>query len=153
MSSASGAMTIGELAGRAGVSTKTIRYYEQLGLLTPASRTPSGYRTYGSDDRVRLEFIGKAKRLGLSLEEIRGIIVLNAAGSDPCPHVVGLLDRHLSEIDETLARLGDFREQLARLRADAERATKGRVCGIIEHASAQWVPLELDRPLARRTPR
>ncbi len=98
-------MTIGELAGRAGLTTKTVRYYEQVGLLPPPSRTSSGYRRYGDDDVVRLQFIGKAKRLGLSLEEIRGILAISAEGRDPCPHVVGLLDRHLARIDETLAGL------------------------------------------------
>ncbi len=141
-------MTIGELAGRAGVTAKTVRYYEQIGLLPPAPRTRSGYRRYGEEELLRLQFIGKAKQLGLSLEEIRGVLAVSAAGSDPCPHVVGLVDRHLVQIDHTLARLSEFREQLAKLRAEAQRATKGRVCGIIEHASIEWVPLAIDRPLA-----
>lgn len=146
-------MTIGEAARRAGVTTKTVRYYEQIGLLPHPSRTDSGYRRYGDDELARLGFIGKAKRLGLSLEEIRTILALSAQGSDPCPHVVGLLDRHLADIDETVARLSDFRQQLATLRADAESASRGRVCGIIEHARVEWAPLRLDRPLARRSAR
>lgn len=146
-------MTIGEAARRLGVTTKTVRYYEQIGLLPHPSRTDSGYRRYGEDELVRLRFIGKAKSLGLSLEEIARILALSAEGGDPCPHVVGLLDQHLARIGETLARLADFREQLARLRAEAERATKGRVCGIIEHARVEWVRLALARPLARRTGR
>lgn len=153
MGTSSGDLTIGELAGRAGVTAKTVRYYEQIGLLPAAARTGSGYRTYAEDDLLRLQFIGKAKQLGLSLDEIRGVLAISGSGSDPCPHVVGLIDRHLGQIDETLTRLSDFREHLAKLRAEAQRATKGRVCGIIEHASIEWVPLAIDRPLARRPTR
>lgn len=146
-------MTIGTLAERAGVTTKTIRYYEQLGLVAPLSRTAAGYRRYGEDELFRLQFVGKAKRLGLSLGEIAEILALSARGTEPCAHVVGLLDRHLAQLDETLARLGDFREQLARLRDRSKQAAKGRVCGIIEHSNVDWVPLPLDRPLARRRAR
>lgn len=143
-------MTVGEIASRAGVTPKTVRYYEQIGLLRPPARTRSGYRRYGKDELEQMQFIAKAKHLGLSLEEIRGVLAVSASGTDPCPHVVGLIDRHLGQIDETLARLSEFRDQLAKLRAEAQRATKGRVCGIIEHASVEWVPLAIDRPLARR---
>lgn len=146
-------MSIGELASSAGVTPKTVRYYEQLGLLRPASRSRAGYRRYGPEDLSMLRFIGKAKRLGLSLQEIRSILTISARGSDPCPHVVGLLDEHLRQIDETLARLSDFRSQLGQLRGEAERATKGRVCGIIEHTSIRFDAEPIDRPLARRPSR
>lgn len=147
------AMNIGELAARYGVTTKTIRYYEQLGLLRPAARTTAGYRRYGEDEAQRLEFIAKAKRLGLSLDEIGQILALSGKGSDPCPHVLALFDRHLGEIDEALRRLGEFRDRLAELRVEAERASRGRVCGIIEHSRTDWLPLPFDRPLARPTRR
>lgn len=153
MNAAPGGMTIGELAGRAGVTAKTVRYYEQIGLLPPPARTRSGYRRYGEDELHRLQFIAKAKHLGLSLEEIRGVLAVSATGSDPCPHVVGLVDRHLDDIDRSLARLSKFREQLAKLRAEVQRATRGHVCGIVEHASIEWVPLVIDRPLTRRLER
>lgn len=151
MSTTPAGMTIGELARRAGVTARTVRYYEQVGLVPPPPRTRSGYRRYGEDELLRLQFIGKAKHLGLSLDEIRGVIAVSAAGTDPCPHVVGLIDRHLGQIEETLTRLSEFREQLAKLRAEAQRATQGRVCGIIEHADIPVATIgPLTAPLAQR---
>ena len=70
-------MKIGELAKAAKLTTKTIRFYEAEGLLPNPHRTASGYRVYGLDDAGRLHFIRKAKRLGLSLEEIRSILQLH----------------------------------------------------------------------------
>lgn len=150
VASAPAPMTIGDLAGRAGVTAKAVRYYERIGLLPRPDRTSSGYRRYGEDDLVRLRFVGKAKQVGLSLEEIRGILAISGKGSDPCPHVVGLLDQHIASIDGTLAQLSELRGQLARLRDESERATRGRVCGIIEHATLERAPLPLERPLVRR---
>ena len=70
-------MKIGEIAKATGLTTKTIRYYELNRLLEEPDRTDSGYRLYGTKDVERLEFIKKAKRMGLSLEEIRDILLLH----------------------------------------------------------------------------
>ena len=75
-----GAMRIGALARHFGINAKTIRYYEAIGLLPGARRTESGYRVYGTADVERLGFILRAKVLGLSLEEIRGVLSVPADG-------------------------------------------------------------------------
>ncbi|BAZ47239.1 transcriptional regulator (plasmid) [Chondrocystis sp. NIES-4102] len=62
---------IGELSDRVGISAHTIRYYERLGLLEPPRRTESQYRIYGQENEERLRFIQKAKKFGLSLDEIK----------------------------------------------------------------------------------
>lgn len=67
-------LRIGELSARHGLSTATLRYYESLGLLGEAERSPSGYRLFSSDDEDRLRFILRAKALDLSLEEIRSLL-------------------------------------------------------------------------------
>jgi DNA-binding transcriptional MerR regulator len=67
-------LRIGELSARHGLSTAAVRYYESLGLLGEAERTPSGYRLFSSDDEERLRFILRAKALDLSLEEIRSLL-------------------------------------------------------------------------------
>lgn len=67
-------MRIGELAERAGVSAKAIRYYEQIGILTPPERDASGYRAFGEAALGRLGFVRAAQALGLTLGEIRQII-------------------------------------------------------------------------------
>lgn len=130
-------MRIGELAGRTGFSTKTIRYYEQIGLLAEPVRSESGYRLYSDEDRQRLEFIAKAKRLGFSLEDIRDVLVLHEQQQTPCVHVLALLEQKLSQVDGALKDLRQFRGELAHLRQEAserlEQAPAGAaICGIIE---------------------
>lgn len=147
-------MLIGELARRAEVSAKTIRYYEDLGLLPAPRRTQSGYRHYTEDDAARLDFIARAKRLGLSLGEIAGVLAVCRAGQAPCSHVIALLDRRIAEVDRAVKELQAFRAELARVReAAAAGIPAGTVCGIIEHESLTFheAPLYLRRSgLARR---
>lgn len=148
-------LTIGALAARTGFTTKAIRYYERIGLLPAPARRPSGYRAYGEGDLVRLDFIAKAKRLGLSLEEIRDILALRDAGVEPCVHVVRVISRHVEEAERAIAELSEFRTQLRRIQRDARRhsSERGGICRIIEHAAAEVaigerarVALELARP-------
>ncbi len=115
---------------------KTLRYYEEIGVLSPANRTPSGYRDY--DDRVidRLGFIRAAQAVGLSLGEIREIVALRDRGETPCGHVTNLLQRRSAEIGERIADLQrvqlDLEELAARSRllnpADCD---PGHVCHVI----------------------
>ena len=84
-------MRIGELAARFGLNPKTIRYYEEIGLLKRADRTESGYRLYTRQDVERLGFIRRAKMLGLSLDEIRDILSVQQKGSPPCSQVLDAL--------------------------------------------------------------
>jgi MerR family transcriptional regulator, mercuric resistance operon regulatory protein len=80
-------LTIGELARGAGVNVETVRYYERRGLIDEPPRSPSGYRQYSDDDLWRLQFIGRAKRLGFTLAEIRDLI-----GSDGPRDATDVLD-------------------------------------------------------------
>jgi len=112
-------MRIGMLADQAGVTTKTIRYYESIQLLAEPVRTPSGYREYGDDAVERLRFIRDAQASGLSLSEIQSVLELKDTGARSCDHTVALLERHLGEIDEQIARLEVARRELIVL---AERA-------------------------------
>ena len=112
-------MKIGELGEMAGVSAKTIRYYEGLGLLDEPARTPSGYRDYDDGAAERLRFIREAQTSGLSLAEIASVLELKAAGQRSCGHTAELLERHLLDIDEQIERLQSARASLLAL---AERA-------------------------------
>ncbi len=76
-------MRIGELGERLGVNTKTIRYYESIGLVPEPERTSSGYRIYSEADVERLVFIKSAQRLGLALDEVREILALRERGRRP----------------------------------------------------------------------
>ena len=132
-----GTMKIGELANATGLTTKTIRYYELNRLLQEPERTESGYRMYGEADVERLEFIKKAKSLGLSLEEIRDILLLYEQRQSPCVHVLALLDRKLEQVDNMISELDEFRHELLRLRLESQirleqLPEESRICGIIE---------------------
>ncbi len=137
-----GRLKIGELAKRSGATTKTIRYYELLGLLHEPERTESGYRLYDEQDVERLTFIRKAKGLGFSLTEIGETLTLFDSQQAPCVHVLALLDRKILKIDRLVSELKELQQELARLRAEsAARAEQsGHICGIVErgiHAKAQ----------------
>ena len=77
-------MLIGELAKKMGVNPKTIRFYEEIGLMPAPDRTPSGYRQFSNDDLERLRFIRSAQRLNLRLPEIQEILAFRERGEQPC---------------------------------------------------------------------
>ncbi len=114
-------MRIGELAGRVGVTAKTVRYYESIGLLDEPERTPSGYRDYADAAVERLDFIRDAQATGLTLTEIMSVLELKAAGASSCEHTRNLLRRHLDDLDDQIARLRATRDQIADLTARAEQ--------------------------------
>ena len=114
-------MQIGELAARVGVSAKTVRYYESIGLLDEPERTPSGYRNYTDEAVDRLEFIRDAQASGLTLTEITSVLELKNAGASSCEHTRELLQRHLADLDAQIVRLQATRDQIAQLTSRAER--------------------------------
>ncbi|MEY9965509.1 DNA-binding transcriptional MerR regulator [Streptacidiphilus sp. MAP12-16] len=121
-------MRIGELAQRAGTTTRTLRYYESRGLL-PARRAGNGYRSYGEEDLRLLRQIRLLQDFGFELEETRPFVDCLRAGhpsGDSCPASLAVYRRKLAEIDECLERLQAVREQVSGqlLRAQVE-ATAG----------------------------
>lgn len=112
-------MLIGELSRRTGVSTKTIRYYEDVGVLLPPDRTDNGYRDYTEQAIDRLMFVRDARATGLSLAEISYIFDLRQKGVGTCEHVIGLVDRHLADLDQHIAALKKTRKQLDALKQRA----------------------------------
>ncbi|HEY9899964.1 MAG TPA: heavy metal-responsive transcriptional regulator [Pantanalinema sp.] len=116
-----GGLFIGELAKRVGVNPKTIRYYESLGLLSEPQRSESGYRLYVESDAERMRFILGAKALGLSLHDIKDIVMAWGAGEAPCDHVSHLLDARLVELDRRIAELVAFRDNLRTYKERVDR--------------------------------
>lgn len=113
-------LQIAELAARTGFTTAALRYYEQVGLLEAPERSPAGYRLYGQGDVERARFIGRAKRLGLSLEEIRSLVGVWAGGE------CGTTRRQLrglvaTKIDAVRAQLEDAATFLRQLEAVHDR--------------------------------
>lgn len=108
-------LTVGALAERAGVSAKTVRFYESIGLLPEAERGENGYRYYPRETVNRLSFIRRAKLLGLTLDEIGSLMALSDEGMCDVisPELQRVLERKLAECDRQLAELAAFRETLA----------------------------------------
>jgi MerR family Zn(II)-responsive transcriptional regulator of zntA len=127
-------MRIGALARDLGLNPKTIRFYEQIGLMPEPQRNAAGYRLYGAAARERLHFIAKAKTIGLTLQEIGEILALRDAGVEPRGHVQLLIARKLATVDEQLQRLSEHRRELLALQAEAvvTPCSGTPICGIIE---------------------
>ena len=117
-------MRISQLADSAGVPTSTVRYYERVGLMAVPARTASGYREYADDAAARLRFITRARRMGLSCEQIIAVIPVWAGTNCGAAHerVGRLVAEKQAEIAERIAELQQFSAQLDAVRAslDAE---------------------------------
>lgn len=108
-------MQIGELSERAGVSHRTIHYYERLGLVKPAEREGAGYRYYDDIAVKRLEKIAALKRLGLSLDEIAAVIDLyfeDGTGIKGKEKVLEILQAQLTKADAQLQELTGFKRDV-----------------------------------------
>lgn len=128
-------MLIGELADRLGLSSRTIRYYESVGLLPEPDRTQAGYRLYGQEDINRLAFIRRAAELDLRLDEIKEILALRESGQRPCAYVLQTAQQRLAELDGRLAAMQKARTELADLidRAEDLPAPTNSYCQLIDH--------------------
>ncbi|MBI2248051.1 MAG: heavy metal-responsive transcriptional regulator [Armatimonadetes bacterium] len=150
-------MRIGELANRTGIPAKTIRYYEQIGILPKTPRTAAGYRVYDEDAVDRLEFVRKAKDLGLTLVDIHEILDVRDHGASPCPYVVHLLDRKIEELTGRLAGMQALRNDLRAVRRTvsslppAEIAARARFCHIIENRTLKLPQRSSRRPNPARS--
>jgi len=127
-------MRIGEIATKSGLSTKTIRYYEGIGLVPEPRRSPSGYREYAEPVVSRLDFIKAAQSVGFTLGEIREILAFRDKGQAPCDYVSALIDRHSKEITIRIEALQSMQADLGRLAGQAKRLVPSGAgfCHIIE---------------------
>jgi DNA-binding transcriptional MerR regulator len=110
---------VGEVAARAGVSVDAVRYYERLKLLPRAKRTSGGFRLFGPDSVERVQFIKQAQELGLTLDEIKGLLA--TGGAEECRRVRDLLSKKIGELDGKMTAMKDFRRTLARHLSACER--------------------------------
>ena len=154
-----GAMSLraGQAAAELGVGVQTLHYYEREGLIPAPPRSDAGYRLFPPDLMERLRFIRRAQALGLSLAEVRETLDLAAIGESPCGRVQAALAERLREVDERLAQLSAFRNQLADLVAHAPTlrrdAPAGGLCSIVENAEPLSDGGLATAPLGRRTVR
>jgi MerR family transcriptional regulator, copper efflux regulator len=104
--------TIGALAKAAGVSTPTIRYYEEIGLLPPAGRTTGGQRNYGESDLSRLTFIKQCRDFGFGIDQVRVLLELSISADRDCIETRDIAQRHLDEVQDRLAELRTLEKRL-----------------------------------------
>jgi MerR family transcriptional regulator, copper efflux regulator len=131
-----GAVRIGELAQAVALPTKTIRYYEEIGLLPEPDRRPNGYRAYDDSACERLRFVKAAQAVGFSLGEIKEIVAFRDRGEQPCAHVLDLVDRRERDIADRIAALERMQGDLRRLSSRARSVPRhsGSYCHLIEQA-------------------
>ena len=108
-------MKIQELAKRTGISAKTIRYYEEIGILPAPARAENNYREYIEQDVDRLRLVAGARRLNLSLDDIQEIIALRDRREAPCRILLERLQRKADEIAERIRELKQLERELRTL--------------------------------------
>ena len=105
-------MNIGQAAKLSGVSAKTIRYYEGIGLIAPASRTESGYRRYSDSDVQTLRFVERSRSLGFSVEDVGKLLSLWSNKRRQSASVKALAQKHIDAINKKVRELETMRDAL-----------------------------------------
>ena len=108
-------MIIGDVATKSGVSTKMIRYYEQIGLIPSPSRTDAGYRIYSERDVHTLRFIRRARDLGFSVAQLQELLALWSDGNRTSAEVKRIASEHIAELEQKIKELQEMREALKHL--------------------------------------
>lgn len=108
-------LTIGDLSKATGVKVPTIRYYEQMGLLSPAERSEGNQRRYSREERERLAFIRHARDLGLTIDAIRELIELSRHPERPCQDADRIAAEQLVTVRQKIARLRKLEAELERI--------------------------------------
>jgi len=129
------AKLIGSVAKDSGIPIKTIRYYDELGLLKTSGRTEGGYRLFSADVLSRLKFIKRAQSLGLSLSEIKEFLEVHDQGNLPCDHIKVKLEDKVADIDRQIRQLQLLKQELEGLLSGWETLPdhpEETICPIIE---------------------
>lgn len=128
-------MNIGEVAQSTGLPVKTIRYYEEIGLIAP-DRSQNGYRDFGAEDQRRLRFLSQARSLGFSLDECRRLMGLYCDESRASRDVRDLAQAHLADIRDRIEGLRALETTLQGLIADC-RGDDDPHCAILDGLSRE----------------
>lgn len=126
-------MRTSELAGKAGVNTETLRYYERRGLLTLPPRTSGGYRDYPPAALDLLRFIKRAQELGFTLDEVEELIHLAAGGPDSCSAARTLAEQRLADLTARIRDLQRMHDSLADLVSTCDLPRADRSCALLDN--------------------
>ena len=138
-------MNVGEAARRAGLPAKTIRYYEEIGLIRP-ERTGNGYRAYSGDDIHRLAFLKRARGLGFSIDDCRQLMALYRDRSRASADVRQIAAAHVEAIEEKLRELQAMRATLQKL-VHACHGDERPDCPILEEMAGE---ADAPKPVSRK---
>jgi Hg(II)-responsive transcriptional regulator len=130
-------MRTSELAGRAGVNSETLRYYERRGLLVKPPRTSGGYRDYPAATVELLRFIKGAQELGFTLDEVKELLHLNGGGPDGCDAARALAEARQADMEARIADLQRMRDSLADLVATCDLPRADRSCPLLAAIATQ----------------
>jgi MerR family mercuric resistance operon transcriptional regulator len=119
------------LAGRAGVNSQTLRYYERRGLLDNPPRTAGGYRDYPEAAVELLRFVKHAQHLGFTLDEIEELLHLDGGGPDSCDAARALAEARKADLEARIADLQRMRDSLAELVATCDQPRADRRCPLL----------------------
>ena len=123
--------SIGEAAQRSGVKVPTIRYYEQIGLLSAPARTDGNRRSYGDADLQRLAFIRHGRELGFEIEAIRTLLTLQEDQNQSCASACTIARERLEEVEQRIRSLKALKEEL-KLMLNSSQHGKVAECRVIE---------------------
>lgn len=124
-------MNISQASNASGVSSKMVRYYEQIGLIKPALRTASSYRTYGDNDVHTLRFVRRARDLGFSVEQIKELLALWRDRSRASSDVKAVALEHVAELERKIAAIQEMAKTLKHLASHCHGDDRPE-CPIIE---------------------
>lgn len=148
-------MNIGKAAETAGVSSKMIRHYEQIGLLPAAARTESGYRQYSARDVSILRFIRQARRMGFSMQQIANLLGMWSDDHRTSREVKALAMAHLADLDQKMREIAEMKGALERLVA-ACHGDEHPHCAIIDELAVESpaapAPGATERRAVRKVP-
>lgn len=125
-----------DLARRTGCNLETIRYYEKIGMMPDPPRTGAGYRVYDAGHVSRLRFILRARELGFSIDDVRGLLALMESGTQTCAEVKQRTERHLADVR---AKIADLRRIERILAETASRCSGDEVpeCPVLDALGSQ----------------
>ena len=132
------ALSISALATSVGVTAKTVRYWEGIGLLPRANRTHTGYRIFAPQVIHYIDFILKAKSVGLTLSEMKRVIKLAHDGENPCPEVMQWIDDKDRALEQQIQSMRNLQRRLRRFRRACSTSSvmhcgrEGELCCLIE---------------------